>query len=208
MAETLTGYRSILSKSYVYDFFQLILGQKKGLIYFINNFVKPTPGDNILDIGCGTAAILEFLPEVNYVGFDKSSDYINRAKEKYGNRGNFNNSLANNIDLASYSKFDIVILIGVLHHLDDREVKLVFNKAKEFLKVGGRLVTEDPTFTTKQNWIAKLLIGLDRGKNVRTPNGYKALAEDVFLDVKISVRHKKFIPYTHAFLECIKLNQV
>ena len=39
MAEILSGYRSILSSSKIYDLFQCLMGQKKGFTYFIENFV-------------------------------------------------------------------------------------------------------------------------------------------------------------------------
>jgi hypothetical protein len=52
-----------------------------------------------------------------------------------------------------------------------------------------------------QHPLAKLLIAQDRGQNVRTEAGYKDLVSNVFKSVKVTVRHKKWIPYTHCFTE-------
>jgi len=204
MAQTLTGIRSILSKSGIYNFFQLIMGQKKDFKLFVETLIKPSIGNKILDIGCGTAAILEFLPDIEYVGFDICEEYIKTAREKFGSRGTFKCALIDYSNLEQFGKFDIVLLIGVLHHLDDALANQIFLISRDILKDGGRLIAIEPTISKGQNIIAKILIKCDRGQNIRSPGGYKVLAEPFFKFLNVKVRHKKFIPYTHAFLECVK----
>lgn len=53
--------------------------------------------------------------------------------------------------------------------------------------------------------VQKMIIGFDRGKNVRTPGGYSDLAEKTFSSVSCHVVRRSPIPYTHCILECKKL---
>ena len=55
----------------------------------IKNYLRPSIGDRILDIGCGPADLLSYLPQVEYIGFDANSKYISDAKRRYGNQGTF-----------------------------------------------------------------------------------------------------------------------
>ena len=70
-------------------------------------------------------------------------------------------------------------------------------------KRGGRLITFDGCYGDGQSKVAKLIVGMDRGQNVRDRNGYETLARGIFSDVKVHVRHDMVrIPYTHIVLEC------
>lgn len=100
--------------------------------------------------------------------------------------------------------FDIVLLMGVLHHLDDQTAVDVLNLANKALKPGGRLLSFDPCFEPGQNPIARFLINHDRGQNVRSQQGYTKLAEQVFNSPKVIVRHQSWVPYTHCFMECTR----
>ena len=88
-----TGIRSILSNPMVYDFFQALMGAHAVRQQLVNEHVRPVSGCRILDIGCGTARILDYLPSVQYYGFDPSLQYINDANQRYGVRGHFNCAL-------------------------------------------------------------------------------------------------------------------
>ena len=84
-----TGIRSILSHPTAYSAFQYLMGAKQDWTLFVNRYVRPKNGDVVLDIGCGPADIVEYLPKVDYWGFDISEEYITKAKVKYGQRGRF-----------------------------------------------------------------------------------------------------------------------
>ena len=101
-------------------------------------------------------------------------------------------------------KFDIVLAIGLLHHMDDEVAIAFLQLAYKALKPSGRLVTMDACWVNGQHPIAKFLIARDRGQNVRTEAGYMELVASVFSSVKINVRHKTWIPYTHCFIECTR----
>ena len=77
MAQTTTGLHSILSSATAYRLFQGLLGGHATRAAFVRDQIRPFAGANILDIGCGPADVLDYLPAtVNYRGFDISERYI------------------------------------------------------------------------------------------------------------------------------------
>jgi len=204
MGQVTTGFRAILSHPYIYSVFQYLMGAHQGRTRFISDFVRPVPGSAVLDVGCGTADILDYLPCVNYWGFDINQAYIDQAKARFGMRGKFQCQELKAADLDNLIKFDIVLAIGLLHHLDDAMAGRTLALAHQALKPGGHLITIDPCIEPGQNPIASFLVRNDRGQNVRDKAGYEVLAKAVFETPRIEVRHKAWIPYTHCFMECRK----
>jgi SAM-dependent methyltransferase len=180
------------------------MGAHKGRKSFVADFVKPFPGMKVLDIGCGPADILAYLPNVDYWGFDISDDYINQARKRFGKLGQFQRKQLQLADLDSLPLFDVVLAIGLIHHLDDAVALGVMQLALKALRPGGRLLTIDPCLDPSQNPVARFLINNDRGQNVRDKAGYDALARMVFESPRIVVQHRAWIPYTHCFMECQK----
>ena len=77
--------RLFLKTPFVYNSYQYLVGGIKARRLFIKNHTNIKKGEKVLDIGCGPGDILEFLPEVDYTGFDVDKNYINTAKSKYTN---------------------------------------------------------------------------------------------------------------------------
>jgi SAM-dependent methyltransferase len=205
MTQITSGTRKILSFSLIYSLFQFLMGASKFRFMFIKDFLKVKENDIVLDIGCGPADILDHIPSyVKYIGFDISSNYIIQAKKKYGDRADFFCKILDSEDLNILPKFDYVILMGVLHHLDDKDALKVIQLSYEALKPGGRLLTVDPCFTPNQNKIAKFLISQDRGQNVRIEENYKLLPSPIFSSTTVNVINRLWIPYTHCIMNCVK----
>ena len=204
MAQTTSGIRAILSSPHVYSLFQNLMGARSGWRRFVEQDVRPKESDSVLDVGCGPADVLDYLPALTYWGFDISRPYIEEAQRKYGARGNFRCKLFEQDDLSNLPKFDTVIASGLLHHLEDIEARQLLSLARQALKPGGRLVTIDPCLVAGQNPLARFLIDRDRGRNVRNETAYSALAASAFERIDVKVRHKPWIPYTHCIMECTR----
>lgn len=202
MGQITDGLRAVLSHPVVYTTFQLLMGPRSVRRNFVADFIKPTVGMKMLDIGCGPADILDYLQAVQYWGFDISAPYIEHARERFGARGTFECKQLEFEDLASLPKFDVTLALGLLHHLDDAEALSMMRLARAALKPGGRLITIDPVLEAGQNPIARFLVRRDRGQNVREKRGYEALARQVFQSARVEVRHQTWIPYTHCMMEC------
>lgn len=158
-------------------------------------------------IGCGPADILDFLPAVDYIGFDANPKYIQEAMERYKDRGTFFCEVVSQVSLPIdyYAYFDIVLAIGVLHHLNDAEAPDLLRLAHIALKPGGRLITLDGVFTERQSPCARWIISMDRGQFVRNQSGYTNLVRQVFENLTVSIRYDMIrVPYTHIIIECKK----
>lgn len=199
-----TGIRSILGHPAVYDLFQTLMGADRIRRELVSEHIRPVEGMRLLDIGCGTARILDYLPPLTYHGFDLSQEYIDEALARYPGRGTFRCAMVEEATLQGEPSYDLVLAVGVLHHLDDESALQLMRLAKAALKEGGRLVTIDPCFDHAQNPIARFLVSRDRGQNVRSGGQYRELAFNAFSQVAGVVKHRAWIPYTHWIMECTK----
>ena len=182
---------------------RLVGGKDRGT--FPRDHIRAREGQRVLDIGCGPADVLAHLPKLDYTGFDANPDYIATATRNYGDRGRFYCQRVSEESLAANEGYDIVLAIGVLHHLDDAEAERLFRLAHTALAPGGRLVTLDGVFDKRQSRLARLIISRDRGEHVRDERGYRSIAERVFTKIHPVVRSDLLtIPYTHLILECEK----
>lgn len=198
------GFSTILSLPAGYRLFRSMIGGKSAWRIYLADYVKPVPGEKILDIGCGPADVLSYLPDVNYTGLDLSADYIRSAKQRFGSRGRF---LCDDVGLASIEdeqgSFDLVLAMGVIHHLDDRQAARLFELARRALRPAGRLITYDGCFVPQQSRLARWLLTRDRGKFVRRQEDYLKLASAQFAKVEPYLRHDLLrVPYTHLIMRC------
>lgn len=203
MSQTTSGIRSILSLPASYSLLQRLVGARRSRRILCENYIRAAAGERVLDIGCGTADILDHLPVVDYSGFDLNPRYVASAQQRFGSRGAFRCEDVAKADLGEAGGFDLVLALAILHHLEDEEVIRLFELAKGAMRAGGRLVTFDSCYVDGQSRVARFLIDRDRGHNTRTEAGYRALAERVFPSVESHVRHDLLnIPYTHIILIC------
>jgi len=161
----------------------------------------------VLDIGCGPARILDYLPtNIEYYGYDMNSAYINAAQRRYSDRGQFSCariSQAHPHPLAG--EFDFVLAGGVLHHLSDQEADILIRSSYEHLKSGGVLCTYDNVYIQDQSRIARFLISQDRGAYVRTPSAYLALFNPHYSTIKSQILTDSLrIPYTQFLVRAKK----
>ena len=197
MNQRAKGLHALLSKPTVYDFVQRVFGSTKSRQRFANEVLCPGKGDRVLDIGCGTADILRYLTDVEYVGFEPEPAYVERARAVFGTRATFHLGLFDADAAAAMQPMDLAFATGVLHHMSDDEVRELFRLLRIVVKPGHRVVTIDPVYVAGQNPIARLFISLDRGRHVRTPEHYARLARESFSDVSGRVNHMRFPPYSH-----------
>ena len=202
MTQITSGIRAVLSSPIVYSSFQRLMGAHSDRINYVQRYLKPAAGMFVLDVGCGPADILNYLPPVHYYGFDISASYIQRARLRFGDKGRFEQKQLTREDLLALPKFDRVIAIGLLHHLDDEVAVDLMQMVRAVLAPGGKFVSLDPCLDVTQNPIARFLVKNDRGRNVRDKDGYELLASKCFSHAHAEVRHKTWIPYTHCAMVC------
>ena len=205
-AQKTTGWKAILSMSGAYGLCQNLLGADDFYRRIIHDHIRPFPGMRILDLGCGPARILKFMPrDIYYAGLDPSPEYIKAARSRYGYRADFFRLSVEEFNPADLAGFDLVLGLGVLHHLDDAGARIFFSAASGAAHEKGRCLTADPCLLPGQNPLARLLMRLDRGGCIRSLESYSVLAAGVFSRVRqIILQDGLRLPYTHLLMECRK----
>lgn len=133
---------------------------------------------SILDLGCGTGVLASLFPPKNYLGVDIDEHSIRRAKKKFP-KHQF--KMEDATDLRLNKKFDLAMIVGVVHHLNDMDALKLFDNLKIHLKKNSRVVLVEaipPIF--KWNIIGGFLRKIDRGAYVRKLPQYERLAEKKF----------------------------
>ena len=205
MSHSSNGIYALLQSPRVYAGLQKLLARKDARRVIADEYIRSQSGDRVVDIGCGPGTMLPYLGAVHYTGFDLNQTYIKWAEKAYKGRGSFFQCRVEDAEKRLESEVNIVIAIAVLHHLDDAEARALIATAYRILRPGGRLITFNAVFTSPQNLIARMLIRLDRGKSVRTEQGYRNLAADCFERIKIDIRTDLLrLPYTHCITVCTK----
>jgi SAM-dependent methyltransferase len=201
-----SGLLRWLKVPFLYNLFQGVVGGNALRRSIIQNHARARRGDKVIDIGCGPAQVLQSLRDVEYLGLDINPDYIAFARRTYGGKGTF--VVGDTRSLRGDSRFkdaDIVIAVGVLHHLDDEEAADCIRFAHDALKRGGRFITHDACWIPNQGAFSKCIMSHDRGRNIRTEQQYRQLAAKVFRTVHAWVDTKPMrIPYVTIVLECEK----
>jgi SAM-dependent methyltransferase len=194
---------TIPGKPAIYNAVQWITGAMRARQVVINTYLQPKRGDMILDIGCGTGYVMDYLDGCHYVGFDTDAARIAYARRKRGQRGDFHCGPATQERLEGYGFFDAVMMNGLLHHLGDAEAVDILQTAKSVLKPRGRVVGIDGCFDDRLGWFRRRILSMDQGKWIRDRSGYESLLLKVFTDVSTEVRADLFfIPYCCLLWKC------
>lgn len=197
--------KGILDTPILYLAYRTIVGGQRATSIYVDEYVRPKIQDKVLDIGCGPGETVEHFSDVEYIGFDNNPAYIELAKKRFGDQGHFFCSRIDQVNLQNFDAFDLVLVVGVLHHLDDQECIKALELAYSALKKGGRLISLDGCFVDEQSKAAKFIISKDRGLFMRKKREYQELAAKVFSGVDVNLRHDLLkIPYTHLIMECTK----
>lgn len=197
----------ILNYRKTYSALMRLLASPRSGAVLVHEYIKPQNGQSFLDVGCGPAGILDLLPEISYVGIDQNENYINYATNKYGSKGTFICAGVDKLNYYGLKTFDRIIILGVMHHLDDAQLTELMISLKDRLNIGGVLITFDVAFEDNQNLIAKFLAKNDRGKFVRSKEQYLKFIEMSFKVQQADLRHDLLrVPYTHLLTRSTTIN--
>jgi SAM-dependent methyltransferase len=193
----------ILSSPPFYLAYQTLVGGIRARERCIAEHVRPVSGLTVLDIGCGPGYAITYFPQPKYYGFDVSPKYIRYAQARFSAHGRFFCGVFDESTAGAVPPVDVVLLMGLLHHLDDNEAVKLLTTIKQVMKPEGRLVTLDGGYKNGQSTIAKTFLDNDRGNHIRYASGYVKIADKVFGRVQSYIREDLFrIPYTTVVLLC------
>ncbi|MEC9347459.1 MAG: class I SAM-dependent methyltransferase [Pseudomonadota bacterium] len=192
----------ILASPSIYQAFQEAGGFFGARLKAIGDYLEIGPGARIIDIGCGPGFIRKYLPDnVVYDGFDVDERYIAFARKRFGHLGGFHCRFFDDAAADAFGPADIVMMNGVLHHIDDASLKGTLASIRRALRPGGTLFTLDGVYLERQSWLRRTMLDHDRGKFVRTEPAYRALLEPVFDTVESHVRNDlSWFPYSQLVM--------
>lgn len=206
MTQRIDNIYRLMTIPSVYTAIQNALGAVSARKRFISEMLRPAAGARLLDCGCGPGSMLPFLPQVDYTGIDLNPKHVAFAREKYGDRAQFFVGDVSDKLFGRTETFDLVLVFGILHHLDDHAAHKLFAGAANLVVSGGRIVTFDPVWFHNQNYMARILKSLDSGLNIRTAEGYLALTEGLPLRSETKIyRDLLRVPYDHF---CMSLTRI
>ena len=112
------------------------------------SFLKKIPKiHRIMDIGCGYGRLTaEYLYRANQVYLiDSSAKLLMMARKKFKKHKKIkfvHSSIENVKNKIKHSSIDVMVIIRVLHHVEDLEI--FFSKADKYLITGGYMILEFP----------------------------------------------------------------
>jgi SAM-dependent methyltransferase len=169
----------------------------------VDEYFPVEDGNSVLDLGCGYGDSARFFAgRCKYVGIDHNSNYINVARSiNHGNGAQFFVADVADPIVADHGPYDLVMMLGVLHHLSAADVTQLSVLIRSLLNPSGRFVAVEPVFTSTQRLSARIAIAADRGRHVRDEDGYRHLLESTFDNVQSKVVSGLLrIPYTHLVI--------
>lgn len=202
------GLRRVLLRAPVYQMAQRAIAGPRASSRVIEEIIRPDSTSVIVDIGCGTADIAERLQCARYVGFDPNPPYVSEAQHRLKRAADARAEVfigrIGDADLRDRlpPRADIVIMMGVLHHLDDHLSVVALELAAALVGDSGRFVSLDPGFVDGQSRIARELARRDRGSHVRRPDEMRQLVTQVFGRTDVNIHHDLLrVPYTHISVD-------
>jgi SAM-dependent methyltransferase len=198
VAQRISGAYRLISVPSIYKRLMFSLGADNAITRYVDEVLQPKAGMKILDVGCGPANVLAYLPPVDYTGIDLNEKHIAYAQQRYGDRGRFMVGNASDDLRQEEGSFDLINASGLLHHLADNEAISLFTSLKRLMKANGSIVTIDNVWLPNQRSMVKLINKLDSGINIRTPGGYLRLLNGLGLDIQTRIFNDLLrIPYDH-----------
>jgi len=196
----------LLALPLVYDIFQDAVGANAFRRWFLTEFVRTDSTAVVLDLGCGTGVAASHVKYGALVGVDLSAQYIASARSRGLPRTEFvMGDCIDEIRRRPSGSFDCVICGGLFHHLTALQCEELVVESARILKPGGALSCFEPVLDASTPALTQRVMKLDRGKNLRSLDGWKELFAKGFEQVHIDVRQDCFrIPHDIVLVRAVK----
>lgn len=157
-----------LERSWLFNLYQIVADPGKRRQ--IDKFLHDVPYVSVVDIGCGTGNWAS-VARGRYLGLDTSASFIAASRQRYHHDPTKKFLHANAGSLVLPERYDLAILISVLHHLSDDEATRLVN----WVARSARYFFVLDLYPVPWNPISRWLYAMDRGNYVREPSIQKQL---------------------------------
>lgn len=150
-------------------------------------FCAVSATDRVLDLGCGTAKLLEFLRCARYLGVDLDRRALARASRHATDSIRFHHGEAWEAAGRELQP-TVVLMIGLVHHLSDVQFRAMVDRLRRLDPLPERIVTLDVSYFAGM-WINNVFSRLDRGTFVRSQAAY----EELFASAGLTIRQCRLL---------------
>lgn len=148
---------------------------------------------SVLDLGCGLGELSTFFSKQKYLGIDLDPVSITLAKKRYPQ---YRFQVGDITKFRTKKKFELILVIGVLHHLDNKNFNRSIKTIDECLKNRGRvIIIEAIPPIWKYNIVGKFLRENDQGHFVREYDDYKKALKKKFTIIHSRPYHGGIVDY-------------
>ena len=152
----------------------------------------------VLDFGCGRGALCQTFDAAEYVGFDITPSFVAFARQSHPAH---KFAVMDGTNLAFQpNQFERIVIVGVLHHLDDTLTNRALMEIRRVLRADGMcLIIEAIPTRERGNIIGRLLRSMDAGAFIRPVQAWVSLLEE-HLQIERSYHVKSGWVDTQAFI--------
>lgn len=151
---------------------------------------------NILDVGCGTGIILNFLNPERGLGIDVSPAMIKNAKKKYLNKQNLKFKVHDITKKTIIGKFDFILLSDVIEHLSNPNLCIK--------NIGKMMNNHTKLILTMANPVWEPILVILEKLRLKMPEGpHRRISEKELLNLLILnnlgiIKRKSYLPLIYS----------
>jgi SAM-dependent methyltransferase len=166
----------VLASPFIWDLSRYLLDLTCGLykkrIQLLKDLAIFKDNPSVLDVGCGTGLFAEVTGGY-YVGLDSNIRSINRAKSKRYQNEKIFRCVDLNMLKEERTMFDVVLIVDILHHLDNQECSELF---KAISKMTNKyLISFDGILKEDMTALDKWFVKHDQGEHFRRLDDFNEL---------------------------------
>ena len=155
------------------------------------------PTERVLDLGCGSAPLLDHCAPAAYVGVDEHEPSLAEARRAHAGPGRtFVLAPLSSTDFSQWDTSDLVVLSSVCHHLADDDVVALLRRIVEQVRP-ARVLLQDAETTGP---LGPLVRALDDGDHLRPQAELEALLQRVGGEVRLCWTYDNPLRSFHQFL--------